>query len=377
MRSYSIFSPTLLWIQLGKGEHKGFAEMLNQEINGKLERIQDRNVSDVLLARIHKQKDNSETNVSVIQHLEIGKMSWPGSSNCLVNLEPMNNFRRVNKVHEHINRNMVIGDIYTTCVETIEQRKFVIRSKYPPYFAGLILFVDFWCNRVLHKLPIINSVYFVITSGKNRPISKAESIGRLISCGFDILDLVEDEGLVYLITRKVRDPYYDDKVSFRLIFNVKRIGYQGKLVSFYKIRTMHPFSEYAQAFLISRNKLNDAGKVSGDYRVTAWGSFLRKYWIDEIPMIINLLKGDLNLVGVRPLSQDFFNRYPVKLQELRIQVKPGLIPPYYADMPSSISEVLESEKHYIEKKLLNPFRTDWIYFWKALQNIVFNGARSA
>ena len=61
---------------------------------------------------------------------------------------------------------------------------------------------------------------------------------------------------------------------------------------------------------------------------------------------------------------------------MRIKIKPGLIPPYYSDMPKNFNEILESEKKYIENKLKNPFKTDMQYFFKAMINIVFKGARS-
>ena len=93
-------------------------------------------------------------------------------------------------------------------------------------------------------------------------------------------------------------------------------------------------------------------------------------------MFINFFKGELNIVGVRPLSEGYFNKYPKYLQKLRIQVKPGIVPPYYADMPNNFNEILESEKEYIDKKLKYPIRTDVKYFLRAFKNIVFKGARS-
>ena len=93
-------------------------------------------------------------------------------------------------------------------------------------------------------------------------------------------------------------------------------------------------------------------------------------------MIYNFLKGDLKLVGVRPLSEIFFSTYPEDLKKLRIKHKPGLIPPYYVDLPGSIEEVWESERQYLEKYEKNPLKTDIVYIFKALNNIVFHQARS-
>jgi len=103
---------------------------------------------------------------------------------------------------------------------------------------------------------------------------------------------------------------------------------------------------------------------------------MRRTWLDELPMLYNWIRGELNLVGVRPLSYQYFDLYPRDLQKLRKSVKPGLVPPFYADMPKTFDEICESEKRYIQAYLTHPVRTQWGYFWKAVYNIVLKGARS-
>ena len=93
-------------------------------------------------------------------------------------------------------------------------------------------------------------------------------------------------------------------------------------------------------------------------------------------MLLNLIKGDLKLIGVRALSETFYNTYPEDLKAERIKYKPGLIPPYYVDLPSSIEEVWESERKYLKKYGKNPLKTDLIYFIKSLNNILFHHAKS-
>jgi lipopolysaccharide/colanic/teichoic acid biosynthesis glycosyltransferase len=93
-------------------------------------------------------------------------------------------------------------------------------------------------------------------------------------------------------------------------------------------------------------------------------------------MLINLLKGDMKLFGIRPLSKQYYNLYNEELRERRIKYKPGLVPPFYVDMPKTLEEIMESEKKYLDLYDKNPFLTDWKYFWKAFQNIVFKKARS-
>lgn len=69
--------------------------------------------------------------------------------------------------------------------------------------------------------------------------------------------------------------------------------------------TMHPYSEYLQRYVFEKNSLQEGGKIKDDFRVTYWGRIMRKLWIDELPMFINFFKGDLKLVGVRPLSTHY------------------------------------------------------------------------
>ncbi|MGB4004731.1 MAG: hypothetical protein WBI03_00930, partial [Bacteroidales bacterium] len=63
-------------------------------------------------------------------------------------------------------------------------------------------------------------------------------------------------------------------------------------------------------------------------------------------------------------------------QEIRIKYKPGLIPPFYVDLPKTFDEIIESEKKYLAAYDKHPFRTDMNYFFKAIYNILFKKARS-
>jgi lipopolysaccharide/colanic/teichoic acid biosynthesis glycosyltransferase len=147
-------------------------------------------------------------------------------------------------------------------------------------------------------------------------------------------------------------------------------------VFIYKFRTMHPYSEYLQQYVFDLQGLEKGGKLENDFRMTTWGKWMRKLWLDELPMLYNWLKGDLGLVGVRPLSFQYLSLYDKDLQELRKKVRPGLVPPYYADLPENFEQICESERRYIKAFLARPVRTQIIYSWKAFVNIVLRGARS-
>ena len=139
---------------------------------------------------------------------------------------------------------------------------------------------------------------------------------------------------------------------------------------------MYPYSEFIQGDIYDKYHLDQSGKIRRDYRITSWGKVFRKYFIDEIPQFYNWIKGDLKLMGVRALSEHYYNLYPKSLKEKRIKFKPGLIPPFYADLPKSFNDILKSEEIYLEKKLKAPFVTDLKYFFKSISNILFSGARS-
>jgi lipopolysaccharide/colanic/teichoic acid biosynthesis glycosyltransferase len=139
---------------------------------------------------------------------------------------------------------------------------------------------------------------------------------------------------------------------------------------------MHPYAEYLQDYIYEKTGLQEGGKFRDDFRVTTLGRIMRSFWLDELPMLINLIKGDLKLFGVRPLSRQYFKLYTLELQKLRIQTKPGLIPPFYVDYPKSLEEIITSELKYLKAYEKHPFRTDWIYFWTAVFNIIFRKYRS-
>ena len=80
--------------------------------------------------------------------------------------------------------------------------------------------------------------------------------------------------------------------------------------------------------------------------------------------------------GIRPLSFHYLDLYDQELQELRKKVKPGLVPPFYADLPETFEEICDSERRYIKAFLKHPLKTQCTYFWRSFINIAIKGARS-
>ena len=220
-------------------------------------------------------------------------------------------------------------------------------------------------------------LYFDITEGKDRVLSKAEVLGRLCYCGFSIVAERKIGDLNYVVARRQFRPEITSRRLYGIFVTLKRVGKGGKKFKVYKLRTMHPYSEFLQAYIYERYSLQEGGKFNHDIRVTTLGRFARKYWMDELPMLINLIKGDMKIVGVRPISQQYFSLYSPELQAKRICHMPGLLPPFYADMPKTLEEIEASEMRYLtmcEQK--GTFKTDIIYFWRIFHTIVFKRARS-
>jgi len=296
--------------------------------------------------------------------------------NSIINLRKLNNARYINKYLEFINGKLIFDGFFIGKIETYPNRKNTIYDGYIFPLNRFVYFFDFCFNRFFPKLPIIKKIYFTITKGINRVISKAEIFGRVYSCGFEILDEIVVNNYVFFIAKKTKPPSFDKDPTYGMLIRLKRIGKNGRVFNVYKFRTMHPFAEYLQEYIYKINKLRDGGKINDDFRISDEGKFLRKFWIDELPMLINLFKGNVKIVGVRPLSEHYFNLYSDKLKEKRILYKPGLIPPFYADIPSTIDEIMQSEMRYLDLYEKSPLITDLKYFFKAFNNIIFKRKRS-
>ncbi|GJQ64311.1 MAG: hypothetical protein SCALA702_33640 [Melioribacteraceae bacterium] len=295
----------------------------------------------------------------------------------IVNIKRVNFIRFLNKFFEAVNKKLPHGGLFIGKGETIMERRKTIYKKFPKYLAPIFYFLDFVFHRVLPKWTPTKKLYFLLTKGNNRVLSKAEILGRVISCGFEIVEEAELNNKLIFVARKVKEPAFDKSPSYGPLFKMRRVGKNGKTIHVYKLRTMHPYSEYLQEYMFNKYNLKKGGKLANDFRITNWGKLMRKLWVDEFPMFINFFKGELKLVGVRPLSFHFFGLYNEELKKKRLKTKPGLIPPFYADLPKTLGEVMQSEERYLDSYEKHPIWTDFKYFWLAMYNIFVKRARSA
>ncbi|MBQ9338746.1 MAG: sugar transferase [Paludibacteraceae bacterium] len=295
----------------------------------------------------------------------------------IVNFMPLNQIRGINRMFGVVNDKLPDDGLFICCFEPKSTTKKRILQSYPIGINWIVYTCHYLYKRVLPKIIVTSRLYFDITEGKDRVLSRAEVLGRLCYCGFEIVDEHKIDDLVYVIARRAFRPQTVQRRLYGLLVRLNRVGKDGKVFQVYKFRTMHPYSEFLQSYIYEKYSLQEGGKFTHDIRVNTIGRFMRRCWIDELPMILNLLKGDMKLVGVRPISKQYFSLYSQELQEKRTKHKPGLLPPFYADMPKTLEEIEASEMRYLvacEEK--GTFRTDFIYFWKIFYTIIFKRARS-
>ena len=296
--------------------------------------------------------------------------------NYIINLHKINDIKRLDEFIDAVNSKLELKGYFFCCVETKDQRKRRLLKKYPPLLNYIYYFFDFIVKRVLPKIKFTRGIYLFLTRGENAVISRAEALGRISRAGFMIKQESFIGNQLCIEARKSGDPLARNENIYGPLAVLPRIGKAGNIIKVYKLRTMHPYSEYIQDYVYRLHDIQDGGKFKHDFRITSWGAVYRKIWLDELPMLFNFFSGDMKLVGIRPLSKQYFELYNKEVQERRIKYKPGLIPPFYADMPEDLEAIQASELKYLDAFDTHPFITDFRYFWKSVWNIMFHKARS-
>lgn len=110
-----------------------------------------------------------------------------------------------------------------------------------------------------------------------------------------------------------------------VFFVQKRAGQQGRPFNFYKFRSMVADAEALKQELMAQNEVKDGiiFKIKKDPRITGIGRFLRRYSLDELPQLFNVLKGDMSLVGPRPPTLDEVEKYTHEHMQ-RLSLRPGI-----------------------------------------------------
>ncbi|MGM9978916.1 MAG: sugar transferase [Clostridium sp.] len=109
-----------------------------------------------------------------------------------------------------------------------------------------------------------------------------------------------------------------------VLFSQDRVGKNGKIFKMYKMRSMVQNAEELKEKLLAQNEMSGPMfKMKDDPRITKVGKFIRKTSIDELPQLINIIKGDMSLVGPRPSLPKEVKEFEPWMYE-RLAVKPGL-----------------------------------------------------
>lgn len=302
-----------------------------------------------------------------------------GKDNSLIiAVKPLNLADEINDLMKSLHNALRPDGRLIVLAETTIADKLRLKKKYPSPLNHCIYFLIFIFHRFLPKLTSLTGrLYSKFRRNKYKYYTKAEILGRMIYGGFSIEDRQEENGILITVLKKGSHTATLSHPSTGIVFRMKRIGKNGNLINVYKLRSMYAYSEYLQEYINRFHGLEASGKFNNDFRVSTIGKFIRKYWLDELPMIINLLKGDIKLVGVRPLSRHYFSLYPAAVQQLRIHHKPGLIPSAYADSPhKSLQDVVDSEMKYMKAYQRKPLWTDIRYIFKCMHTIFFKKVRS-
>ncbi len=132
----------------------------------------------------------------------------------------------------------------------------------------------------------------------------------------------------------------------------KRIGHKGKPFRFYKFRSMHPKTDHLRYTKLSQKNTRKDGplvKIKNDPRVTRVGRFIRRYSIDELPQLWNVLTGDLSMVGPRPHLPEEVAQYK-NYQKFVLTIKPGLtgLPQISGRSDLNFEDEIKLDRYYIE-----------------------------
>lgn len=156
-----------------------------------------------------------------------------------------------------------------------------------------------------------------------------------------------------------------DGAKGKVFFYQDRVGINGSVFRIYKFRTMYPDAEERLEQLIHLNEIEgNMFKMKKDPRVTKIGKFLRAYSIDELPQLINVLKGDMSLIGPRPPLINEYEKY-TDYDKKRLAITPGITGLWQVSGRNSLNfdEMVALDLKYIRTLCM---KNDTIIFFKTV-----------
>ena len=150
----------------------------------------------------------------------------------------------------------------------------------------------------------------------------------------------------------------------QVLYFQERLGYKNK-----------PFQIWKFATMLKNSLQMGSGSITlkNDFRVTKVGKFLRKTKINELPQIVNILKGDISFVGPRPLVQTTFEAYPKKIQTQINNIKPGLTgigSIIFRDEETLISAIKNENPHAYYQKVIAPYKGELELWYQKKQSFI-------
>lgn len=138
-----------------------------------------------------------------------------------------------------------------------------------------------------------------------------------------------------------------------IFFKQKRIGQYGKIFWMFKIRSMVLEAESIRGQLLDYSDVKGMFKMKEDPRITKVGKYIRKNSLDELPQFINVLRGDMSLVGPRPALLEEYYMYNSH-EKNRVLVKPGMTGLWQISGRSDLSfnQMIELDMKYIHNRSL-------------------------
>lgn len=216
-------------------------------------------------------------------------------------------------------------------------------------FVAMGVTVHVSINELMPQMPnstVVNmNNHTVITAGIYQMSIKQKIIKRLIDICAGLV------GLVFIVILFVIfAPIIYIQSPGPVFFKQVRVGKNGRQFKLYKFRSMYMDAEERKNELMEKNKMSGLMfKMDDDPRVTPIGKFIRKTSIDEFPQFINILKGDMSLVGTRPPTVDEYEQYE-QHHKSRLAMKPGLTGLWQVSGRSEITdfeEVVKLDNEYI------------------------------
>jgi lipopolysaccharide/colanic/teichoic acid biosynthesis glycosyltransferase len=267
----------------------------------------------------------------------------------------------VHRFHQSNATMLVMDSASHSFGAVIEQATQIHRSGYR--IRTLALFYEEWIGKLPHSELARVSLLFDVGELHRRRYVQAKRVVDLAFAAIGLLFLAP-----VLLVVAMLNPIWN---AGPLLYKQPRIGKNGKPFTIFKLRTMRPSQ--------SSDEGGTEWTTTGDARITALGRWLRRSHLDELPQVINILNGDLSLVGPRPEQPHYVEQLGEKIEffDVRHIVRPGITgwaqvkQGYVADDDASFDK-LQYDFYYLRRQGL---RLDAWIIWRTIRGVMAGDGR--